>query len=121
MNVSIALDDPRAQHVPESTFAATVRWSGGEENTTGVVRLVWWTEGKGDRDFEIVAEHELDAVGGEGEAALEFTYPALPYSYSGKVVSIRWGIEAAFRPGKHLELLPLTMGPAGDAIDVRGL
>lgn len=121
MNVSLELDDALAAHTPQSTFAVTVRWSGGEEGTTGSVRLVWWTEGKGDRDFEVVAEHALEDAGAEGEAALELTFPAMPYSYAGKMISVRWGVEAVFQPGEHLELLPLVMGPAGEGVDVRRL
>lgn len=66
------------------------------------VRLIWYTSGKGTRDFAIVDERRLQL----GEATtidfkFEFIAPRRPLSFSGQLISLQWAIEVVGLPSKR--------------------
>lgn len=82
------------------------------------LRLVWQTEGRGDRDQEVVAELDVFQgmlrAGTPGLHSFHFKLPAQPWSYAGHYVSILWAVECSIdlplardlRAQKHFILAP---------------
>jgi len=48
------------------------------------VRLVWYTEGKGDRDVRIVRSERIESARQDGTHHWQWPLPEAPYSFSGK-------------------------------------
>lgn len=77
------------------------------------VRLFWYTEGKGTQDLEVVATAHPDAKG-----RFRLPLPAAPYSFSGKLISLIWAVEAA--GGGVCSRVELLMSPDGGEILLGG-
>ncbi len=77
------------------------------------VRLFWYTEGKGTQDLEVVATARPDAGGG-----FRLPLPASPYSFSGKLISLIWAVEAV--GGDACPRVELLVSPDGGEILLGG-
>lgn len=58
------------------------------------LKLEWFTEGKGDRDGEVIEKKELNFDEFKGMAADEFRFmlPNEPWSYTGHYINIIWSV-----------------------------
>jgi hypothetical protein len=63
------------------------------------VRLFWYTQGKGTRDVEVVDSLRVDNPEPSGHTRFSFQLPAGPYSFSGRLITLDWAIEAVALPG----------------------
>jgi len=113
--IKFQLEKPGGKFVPSETIAGTVNWS-ESEGASLEVRLIWYTVGKGDRDFEVVAAHKVSQLQPSGGERFEFTAPARPQSFSGKLISLQWAIEVIVFPAKDAERINLTISNTGDEI-----
>ncbi len=77
------------------------------------VRLFWYTEGKGTQDLEVVATAHPDADG-----RFRLPLPAAPYSFSGKLISLIWAVEAV--GGETCPRVELLVSPDGGEILLGG-
>lgn len=100
------------------TIDGEVRWLGLNEIDSLDIRLIWYTEGKGDRDFQVVASQEIRSPASEGQATFSFTAPNYPASCSGKLVSIRWAIEVVELPGINAQSTKLVISTNGKEVDL---
>ena len=105
--------------VPGYTVAGKVAWhTGGEAVTKAELRLFYYTDGKGTRDVKVVHRAAMPAVGvNEGEA-FSFAVPAGPFSFSGKLVSVRWALEFVLEPVDCVERLEICVSPTAQEIDL---
>ncbi|TFH37816.1 MAG: hypothetical protein E4G99_01440 [Anaerolineales bacterium] len=62
------------------------------------IRLLWYTEGRGDRDRAIITEQDVFqgklAAGVPAYYSFHFALPQQPWSYAGHYVNIVWVVEA---------------------------
>jgi hypothetical protein len=106
--------------VPGEAIEGEVAWSQDPPPIGGELRVLWWTEGKGDTDSEVVGRipfEEMPAVPGPGASFADaspyrqltsavasqlraedrrrfhFTMPTEPESFSGKLITLHWAIE----------------------------
>jgi len=56
-------------------------------------RLLWYTEGKGTRDFAVIDQGRIEHPARSGSCEFEFRMPDSPYSYHGTHLSIFWALE----------------------------
>lgn len=91
--LAVFLPGNRAAFEPGARLDVTVMWAFNRPPGLFDVRLFWITRGKGTEDIDIVANAPLraDAVAGEGTCT--FTLPEAPWSFSGKLISLVWGVE----------------------------
>lgn len=113
--IEIELSKSAANFVPGETIAGTVTWS-QEEGVSLEIRLIWYTVGKGDRDFALVAAHKVASFAPVGTEAFEFAAPARPQSFSGKLISLQWAIEAIIFPDQNAQRVDLTISKTGQEI-----
>lgn len=111
-DIRIDLEGPPARE-PGDEIQGTVHWTLSAPPTSIQTRLFWYTEGKGDRDLSVVNESSVDASAPSGSAPFTFRLPAGPYSFSGKLISLIWAIEAVAEPGEETARVELTVGPGG--------
>jgi hypothetical protein len=107
--------------LPGEKIAGGVQWGGGiQEDCERIeIRLIWYTHGKGDRDFGIADSKTVASVPDSGRIDFEFVAPHRPYSFTGKIVSLTWAIEAVTFPGMNAEQLGLTITPARQEIIIK--
>ena len=72
--INIKLAKHEANFVPAERIAGKVTWSEAVGDSLEV-RLIWYTAGKGERDFGVVATHRVSDFGSSGGCLL-YTSPS---------------------------------------------
>jgi len=111
-SISIQLDQASSEFQPGTTLSGKVIWSAAATQKIEL-RLFWFTEGRGTQDIELVEERHWDTTG-QGEETFEFTLPVEPYSFSGKLISLQWALEAVTLPKENTTTRKIfTLSPNG--------
>jgi hypothetical protein len=119
--LEIKLDQQDACFAPGNTIAGLVTWQPLPENTTGLdIRLIWYTQGKGDMDVSIAASHEVVIADRQvaGEARFEFIAHHRPFSFAGKLIELTWAIELLQKPSLDSVSTSLIIHPNKQKIEL---
>ena len=108
--------DGRDVFEPGEELRGTVTWDLAQPARDVEVRLFWYTRGKGTTDVEVVKVQRFDAAGPRGHHEFRFILPESPYSFSGKLVSLVWAVEAIADPGERSTRLELVVAPEAKEI-----
>ncbi len=115
--IRVELDGGRSAYRPGDEVAGTVSWDLGDEAPESAeVRLAWYTRGRGDRDSEVVAAQALEAPAPAERRSFRFRLPDGPYSFSGKLISLVWTVEAVVEPESRAGRVELVVSPTGEEI-----
>lgn len=113
----IGLIDEKTDFQHGGPIEGAVAWQSENDLKSVSLRLFWYTEGKGDRDVEIVEEVEFDGPFDSREKrAFQFTAPAQPSSYEGRLISIKWALELVAEPCDDTAREEIVISPTGSAI-----
>ena len=111
--LEVSVPNGRTVYAPGDEIEAAAVWRLDETPESLEVRLFWFTEGKGDRDSEVVLSESIEPSV-SGHRACRFRLPeVVPSSFSGKLVSLLWGIELVAEPGERAGRLDLIVSPTG--------
>lgn len=115
--ISIQIDYDHKDYTPGQTIAGTVSWTA--ESTTKrkknvSICLFYKTSGRGTEEVHTVAETSWPKEQLQG--SFEFTLPHQPYSFSGKLISLSWGLEAISSSQKETVIYDINLIPNGQAI-----
>src|SRR3954465_3126980 len=102
--------------LPGETVEGTVGWHFDAPARSVELRLLWYTEGKGDQDVGVVASVPLANPGMDEIRPFQIRLPAGPYSFSGRLISLVWALGAWPGPGSRAERLPITVSPTRQEI-----
>lgn len=105
---------------PGEPLRGEVRWELDAAPGPATLALFWNTEGFGTVDVEIVAREEISLALRAGELPFRFELPASPWSFSGRLVSLLWGVELAGRGLGEPVRRRFTLAPEGRPIDLTG-
>jgi len=104
-------------YVPGDVLRGTASWQ-MDESREMIVRLFYYTSGRGTRDVEIV-ETKTFAPSTAGGESFEFTLPEGPYTFSGQLISLIWALERESIKGKGAtERIEFVLSPSGQEIDL---
>src|SRR5882672_9262525 len=78
------------------------------------LRLFWRTQGKGTVDVEVVQSMPVAKPAAKDRKPFRFPLPAGPYSVSGKLVSIVWGVELVAEPSVDASSVEIVVSPTGE-------
>lgn len=78
------------------------------------IRLFWFTEGRGTQDVGVVARKEFSA--GEIKGGFSFTLPAMPYSFSGQLVAVKWALELVDEDEESLVQQKIIVSPTAEEV-----
>ncbi len=106
---------------PGGEVEGTVTWSTAEPAGTIELRLFWWTSGKGTRNLEVVDRLTLARPSPHGERRFRFRLPRSPYSFSGALITLSWGLELVAEPSGGSVRRDLVVAPGGREVDIRVL
>ncbi len=101
---------------PGETVEGTVRWQLPEPPEGVELRLFWSTEGKGDQDLQVVETVPFADPAAQDRRAFRIRLPEGPYSFSGKLITLNWALEAVAQPGEEAGSLAITVSPTGEEI-----
>lgn len=109
--------DGHTAFLPGDSAQFLVRWELDSEPEALELRLLWCTQGKGDRDQSVEDSVRWTRPGRAGEQTWEITLPGGPYSFSGKLISLQWLVEAeAIGARADRAKLELIVAPDGTEI-----
>ncbi|MDF1823506.1 MAG: hypothetical protein P1U68_02630 [Verrucomicrobiales bacterium] len=109
------MSEPLIQVEGDGTFLPGERvrgeLSGG--SAAGEIRLFWITKGRGTQE---VGVEDQEAVGAAGY--FELSLPPAPYTTSGTLVSIEWGLEWLDASGEVLSACEIIVSPTRQVIQL---
>ena len=112
MNViNVTLDANVSAFEPGQTIAGEAIWNLDAPAKAIEISLIWYTLGKGDTDRGKPWTHRVEHPAPEGRERFSLTLPAGPYSFSGRLISLLWAIEATVLPGKTKFQRELVLAP----------
>ncbi len=101
---------------PGEVVEGTVLWQLEPGPTEVEIRLFWYTRGKGDEDVGIVETIPYARPAPTDRRPFRFQLPAGPFSFSGRLISLVWGIEVVAQPGEASGRVEITVSPTGDEL-----
>ena len=104
---TVNLDTTELQ--PGDRLRGSAQWDVEKAPRKISLRLFWHTKGKGTEDVELVEEIEIDSVPSNPHYAFDFALPVCPYSFSGSLISLEWGVELIV--GRTIDKAAFTMAP----------
>lgn len=110
--ITVETRDGATAFAPEEEVEGTVSWHFDRPAKSVELRLLWYTEGKGDQDSQIAATVPFASPGENEVRPFRVRLPAGPFSFSGQLISLVWALEAVAEPGDRAERLPITVSPA---------
>jgi len=111
--LEIALSARRTDFAPREAVEGTVSWSFDAPPAKVELRLLWYTEGKGERDVEVVETVPFDGPAASERRPFSLRLPPGPYSFSGKLISLLWALEAVAEPGDRSTRTEIVVAPGG--------
>jgi hypothetical protein len=116
--LEIHVDGDVEAFAPGDTLRGTLQWMGDSAPDAIELRLLWYTEGRGDQDVGVARTLRIETPSAVGSSSFDFEAPSGPYSCSGRLVSIRWALEALTRPGKQTARAELVLAPGGREVEL---
>jgi len=114
--LAVFLSGNRAAFAPGERIEVAVLWALARAPGTIDVRLFWTTRGKGTEDVELVEQARIDATAVAGEERRTFTLPEAPWSFSGKLISLVWGVEVVVASTGRAERCEFVVAPGAEEI-----
>ena len=116
--ISIETVGGRVAFEPGAEVRGQVEWDLMTAARRMEIRLFWYTRGKGTTDVHVVKIDRFDVVGLRGRREFRFVLPEEPQSFSGKLISLVWAIEAIAEPGERTTRLELVVAPDGKEVQL---
>lgn len=103
---------------PGDALQGYAAWELEEAPKSVEIRLFWYTEGKGDQDVAVADTVYVEGATQYGQCDFAFTLPAAPYSFSGKLITLKWAIELVIQPHTLSERFDFFLSPSGREVDL---
>lgn len=104
---------------PGEKIDGTVHWSDRNAPAHLEIRLIWFTEGKGTKDFELINIQRVEcAERPHGDQVFQFTAPHRPFSCSASMLTITWAIELIEFPSHDSVFEAIFIAPHGNEIQL---
>jgi hypothetical protein len=120
-SLTIQLESDKTAFRPGDRVAGTVSWKLEDRPKQVELRLLWYTQGKGDEDAGLIETMTFAQPSPTDRRSFHFTLPAAPYSFSGSLISLIWALELSTQPGDQCKRREITMTPTGHEILLEAL
>ena len=104
--------DNRTAFAPGEEITVVAEWQLADPSPAAELRLVWYTQGKGDEDIQIVDLIAIPAPRAADSHRWTVRLPDSPFSFSGKLITLTWAIELVFGT-EHSLRLDIVIAPSG--------
>jgi hypothetical protein len=112
--LTIDIQDMNTAYKPGQTIRGQVQWQLAEKPKNAILRLLWYTAGKGTEDVGVVRMAAFDNPAATDTRRFEFTLPTGPCSFSGQLISLIWTLE--LEVDKECMRQDITLSPDGQEI-----
>jgi hypothetical protein len=109
--IDITLRQDKTNFAPHEAVEGTLRWRLGGQAERIDVSLLWYTFGTGTQDVGVVETLTIQAPHSVGSEDFAFALPEGPYSFSGKLISVAWAVEATSSPGHETIRQEIVVSP----------
>lgn len=99
----------RSSYQPGEFIGGNVTWTVEKPPRQAELRLFWQTRGKGDRDTGLAETVVFELPQPSDTRPFQFRAPDFPPSFSGRLISLVWGLELVLEPGGS-SAVELTIG-----------
>ena len=113
--LKLTLKDDRMHFAPGATVEGEAAWEYKSSPGWIELRLFWFTEGEGNHEVEIVSWKRWDNPAAHAHETFSFELPMGPYSFSGKLITLSWGLELVTARQEHARE-EFFVGPHGEEI-----
>ncbi|MFA6716638.1 MAG: hypothetical protein WCS27_14755 [Victivallaceae bacterium] len=114
--MSLHLKDGKTSYRPGEKIRGELEWDLSQDIQNITINIFWYTEGVGDPDSETAVTEKIDMPMRNGRQSFEMELPSAPYSYSGRIGSLKWAIEASAVGDKVKDLKEFSITPDGREI-----
>lgn len=114
-SLHLELADSKTKYRPGEAVEGVAFWELAAPPQSVEIRLFWHTQGKGTVDVEVVQSQPAPAAQ-KDRRPFRFVLPAGPYSVSGTLVSIVWGVELVAEPSGESASVEIVVSPTGEEI-----
>ncbi len=116
-NDTFIIDGVEQSYRPGETIRGEVLWDLAEDYNEIVLSLGWWTSGTGTVDESVVDSLSWKNPARIGKEPFSFNLPPGPFSFSGKLISLQWGLEFRSEKSRDRGLHTFTLSPTGQELD----
>ncbi len=117
----LTIDNDLREFAPGQVIEGVAGWQDEAGIRDAVLRLFWYTEGRGTQDVNVAAEKEFAVFPAACEDRFQFTLPDQPYSYSGAITSIQWALELVLNKGKDVLRVDILVSPWTEKLTLASL
>ena len=105
---------------PGDEVSGRAWWEFEQRPREVVARLFWYTEGKGTQDVVVIQTDPFPSPERQDQRKFSFTLPEGPFSFSGRLISLIWGVEVVgvAATGEESARVQIVVSPDGDEIRV---
>lgn len=103
---------------PGESLTGEVSWRLNEAAERVELRLFWRTKGKGTPESQVAEVVSFDKPLMEERRSFEMVVPAGPYSFSGKLISLVWGLELVVGSGRVSCLEEIVISATGQEVEL---
>jgi hypothetical protein len=118
MNLFLKINDDQTLFHPGEKLSGTADWRSEKEVRAIEVRLIWFTQGKGTQDTQIVDRRRWEAPALDTQEKFDFTLPEAPHSFSGKLITLTWAIELVVEKGNESRRVEFVLSPFDTEIEL---
>lgn len=111
MSLVLTLNQDPTTIVPGQVIEGSAGWRLEDAPSSAVLRLFWYTEGRGTQEVRVVEELKLPTHLSEASGTFRFTVPGMPYSFQGQLITVKWAIELLVNKDREVERLDLIVSP----------
>ena len=115
-SMQLEVADGKTRYRPGEWVEGVAFWELATAPESLEVRIYWRTQGKGTVDLEIVRNVKFTQVGLQGRRPFRLQLPAAPYSFSGKLISLVWGVELVSEPQGESANIEIVLSPTGEEV-----
>lgn len=111
--LTLTLDEKQLR--PMQTVSGEVAWQLAEAPKMLTLRLFWYTRGRGSDDLRVVEYRELPLTT-QGKSRFSVALPAGLYSFSGRLITLTWGVEVITDDNQVFASEDIIVSPNGEEV-----
>lgn len=113
--LAVHFDDGATAFEPGGELRGRAEWQLASPPQSLELRLLWFTQGRGEPEAETVGEQALP-LQALGDEAFAFPLPAGPYSFVGSLITLGWAVELVAEPDVSAARAEFTLAPGGEPV-----
>jgi hypothetical protein len=118
MNLFLKIDGEQARFHPGDKLCGTADWRLEKAVRAIEVRLIWFTQGKGTQDMQIVDRRRWETPALDAKEEFEFALPEAPHSFSGKLITLSWAVELVVEKANESRRVEFILSPYDAEIEL---